>query len=76
MLFNTVPKLIAYYIGTHCFLGLFFSSLHWLFARFIAAVPENSPDWQAILSSIKATLGGNLKPATLRTAIQTYFRIS
>ncbi|MEO8614822.1 MAG: hypothetical protein ABI600_06760 [Luteolibacter sp.] len=45
-------------------------------ARFIAAFPESSPDWQAILSSLKATLGGNLKPATLRTAIQTYFRIS
>lgn len=36
-------------------------------------VPEESPEWPAILASIKSTLGGGIKPAALRTAIGTYF---
>lgn len=44
-------------------------------AHFLDAFPEDSPAWTAILASLKITLGGNLKPATLREAIQTYFRI-
>lgn len=43
--------------------------------RFLDGFPDDSPDWSAILASLKATFGGNLKPATLRAAIQTYFRI-
>jgi hypothetical protein len=42
--------------------------------RFLEAFPENSPDWPAILSSVKTTLGGNPKPASLIRAIQTYFK--
>lgn len=44
--------------------------------EFLAAIPEESPDWKAILSSLQATLGGNLKPATLRAAIQSYFQLT
>lgn len=44
--------------------------------RFLDAFPEDSAEWQAILASIKATLGGSLKPASLRSAIQTYFRLT
>jgi hypothetical protein len=43
--------------------------------RFLNAFPADSPDWQAILASIKTTLGGNLKPDTLRSAIQHYFNL-
>ena len=43
--------------------------------RFVAAFPENSPDWQAILNSLKNTFGGTIRPAALRQAIQTYFRL-
>lgn len=43
--------------------------------RFLEAFPGDSPDWKAILDSIKVTLGGTLKPASLRTAVQTYFRL-
>ena len=41
--------------------------------RFLDAFPAGSPDWPAILASIKTTLGGNLKPDSLRSAIQGYF---
>ena len=43
--------------------------------RFLITFPENSPDWQAILNSLKNTLGGAIRPAALRSAIQTYFRL-
>ena len=43
--------------------------------RFLLAFPVSSAEWQAILAALKATLGGNLRPATLRQAIQTYFRL-
>ncbi len=43
--------------------------------RFMAAFPEDSNEWPAILASLRQTLGGNLRPAALRQAIQTYFRL-
>lgn len=45
-------------------------------SAFLVAFPEDSAEWSAILSAIKNTVGGNLRPAVLRTAIQTYFRLS
>lgn len=42
-------------------------------ALFLEAFPADSAEWSAILAAIKPTLGGNLKPASLRSAIQTYF---
>jgi hypothetical protein len=44
-------------------------------ASFLAAFPEDSPEWPDILKSIKATVGTTLPPSTLRNAIQTYFGI-
>ena len=44
-------------------------------ARFLDAFPDASPEWPAILASIKNTLGGGIRPAVLRSAIQTYFRL-
>ena len=43
---------------------------------FLAAFPEDSPEWPAILSAIKNTVGGNLRPAVLRAAIQTFFQVT
>lgn len=43
--------------------------------RFLHSFPENSPEWDAILASVKNTLGGPIRPATLRAAIQTFFRL-
>lgn len=43
---------------------------------FLNAFPEDSTEWPAILASVKNTLGTGLRPVVLRTAIQTYFRIS
>lgn len=43
--------------------------------RFLQAFPEDSPEWPAILASLKTTLGGGLRPEILRQAIQTYFGI-
>lgn len=45
-------------------------------STFLDSFPEESPEWPAILASLKATLGGNLKPAALRSAIHTYFRLA
>jgi hypothetical protein len=45
-------------------------------ANFLAAFPENSPDWPPILESLKNALGGGIQPVALRTAIQIYFRLS
>ena len=44
-------------------------------ARFLAAFPEDSPEWPDILKSIKATVGTTLPPPALRSAIQTYFQL-
>jgi hypothetical protein len=45
-------------------------------SAFLAAFPEDSAEWSAILSAIKNTVGGNIRPAALRSAIITYFRLS
>ena len=42
---------------------------------FLNQFAENSGEWPAILAAIKNTLGGNIRPAILRQAIQTYFRL-
>jgi hypothetical protein len=44
-------------------------------AGFLQAFPADSAEWTAILASLKATLGGGLRPETLRQAIQIYFRL-
>jgi hypothetical protein len=43
--------------------------------RFLAAFPEESSDWPQILASLRNTLGGGIRPAALRSAIQTFFRL-
>jgi hypothetical protein len=42
---------------------------------FLGAFPENSPEWPQILASLKNTLGGEIRPAALRSVIQTFFRL-
>ena len=44
-------------------------------ARFLAAFPEASDEWPRILDALKVVFGGGLRPANLRAAIQTYFRL-
>lgn len=44
-------------------------------SAFLQAFPIESNDWPAILASIKNTLGGGIRPADLRSAIQFYFRL-
>lgn len=44
--------------------------------EFLAAFPEESPDWKAILESLKSSLGAGLRPSSLRSAIRTYFQLS
>lgn len=43
---------------------------------FLDNFPDDSTDWQAILASIKPTLGGNLKPSSLRDAILTFYQLT
>lgn len=43
--------------------------------RFLGAFPESAQEWRAILASLKTTLGGDLRPADLRSAIQVFFRL-
>lgn len=43
--------------------------------QFLDAFPEDSPEWPAILASLKQMLGGNVRPPTLREAVITYFQI-
>jgi len=50
--------------------------IHSDMAAFLASFPEDSPEWPAILSAIKNTVGGNLRPTMLCTAIKTFFQIS
>lgn len=45
-------------------------------SAFLDSFPEESPEWAAILASLNATLGGNLKPAALRNAVRTYYKIA
>lgn len=42
---------------------------------FLAALPEASEEWPAILASLKEGIGA-MRAETLRNAIQTYFRLS
>jgi len=42
-------------------------------SRFLDGFPSDSPEWAAILASVKPTLGGAPKPAVLTRAIRTYF---
>ena len=42
---------------------------------FLAAFPEISEQWPAILASLKETFGGGTRPAALRSAIQIFFRL-
>jgi len=44
--------------------------------RFLEALPTESPQWQAILASLKSAFGINFRPEVLRQAIQTYFRLA
>ncbi len=37
---------------------------------------EKSPDWKGILESFKSSVGAGLRPASLRSAIRTYFQLS
>ena len=41
-------------------------------AAFLAAFPEGSSEWPAILGAIKNTVGGNLKPAAPPTLFSTF----
>ncbi len=43
--------------------------------NFLAAFPADSAEWPRILEALKSIFGGGLRPATLRSAIQTYFRL-
>ena len=43
--------------------------------EFLNQFLENSKEWPAALAAIENTLGGTIRPATLRRAIQTYFRL-
>jgi len=43
--------------------------------RFLGSFPENSQEWAPILAALKNTLGGGIRPAALRSAIQTFFRL-
>ena len=40
---------------------------------FLEAFPEDAAEWEAILASLKNTFGGRIAPATLRSALKTYF---
>lgn len=44
--------------------------------RFLLSFPEESAEWPSILASVKNTLGGGIRPATLLSAIQVFFRLS
>ena len=42
---------------------------------FLQSFPLGSAEWPAIVTAVEATIGTKLQPATLRAAIQTYFRL-
>lgn len=44
-------------------------------ARFLRSFLQDSPEWKSILMSLENTLGGAIHPASLRSAIQTFFRL-
>ncbi len=43
---------------------------------FLGQFGEDSAHWPSILAAIRNTLGGTIRPAALRSAIQRYFRLS
>jgi hypothetical protein len=43
---------------------------------FLRSFPVDSAEWPAIVAAVEATSGAKLPPATLRAAIQTYFRLT
>jgi len=43
--------------------------------KFLGKFPEDSAEWTSIQASLKDTVADGLKPAALRQAIQTYFRL-
>ena len=43
--------------------------------KFLRSFPEDSPEWTSILTSLKNAFGGTIRPAVLRAAIQTFFRL-
>jgi hypothetical protein len=43
--------------------------------KFLGAFPENSTEWPQILGSLKNTFAGQIQPAVLRSAIQTFSRM-
>ena len=43
--------------------------------RFLSSFPVDSREWESILTSVRNTLGGAIRPSTLRTAIQIFFRL-
>lgn len=43
--------------------------------RFLGAFPETSLDWPQMLASLKNSLGRGIRPAALRLAIQSFFRL-
>lgn len=45
-------------------------------ARFLHSFPEGSREWESVNASLRNTLGGSVRPGALRSAIQTFFRIS
>ena len=44
-------------------------------SRFLQAFPTDSPEWSAILASLRSSSLGGFRPDILRQAIQTYFRL-
>jgi hypothetical protein len=43
---------------------------------FLGSFPEDSPESPPILTSLRETLGGGIRPAALRSAIEIYSRLS
>jgi len=44
--------------------------------RFLEAFPLESGQWPAIRQAVKATIGIDIRPATLLDALKLYFRIA
>jgi len=45
--------------------------------RFVGAFPDDAKEWPAILESLKTTFSGTpLRPAELRLALETFFRLA
>ncbi len=44
--------------------------------RFLNQFPNDAPDWTAIQQAIRPTTGGTIPPATLLSAIRTFYQLS